>query len=60
MCVQVDKEKLSQAIELLTFDCNFCPLYDFNIPCAAKFGCLTEKSCQQFVLEWLSEGVSPR
>ena len=53
MRVQVDKERLLQAIELLTYGCNFCPLNDFNVPCAAKYGCLTEKSCQQFVLEWL-------
>ena len=53
MYVQVDKERLLKAIEFLTYDCNSCPLYNFEIPCAAKYGCLTEKSCQHFVWEWL-------
>lgn len=53
MYVQMDKERLLKAIELLTFYCDGCPLRDSKTPCAQRNGCWTEKSCETWVWEWL-------
>ena len=53
MYVQVDKERLLKAIELLTFYCDGCPLRNSKTPCARECGCLTEKPCEVWVWEWL-------
>lgn len=53
MKIQVDKERLLKAVELLTFWCDGCPLRNSKIPCAKENGCWTEKSCEVWVWEWL-------
>lgn len=53
MKVQVDKERLLKAVELLTFYCDDCPLRNSNTPCARRCGCWSEKPCETWVWEWL-------